>query len=53
MRFTSGFRSRCTTPWRWQKETTLRIWTMTALASSSEYFPPLKDANPVGTIMAA
>jgi len=22
---TSGLRSRCTTPWRWQKATTLRI----------------------------
>ena len=42
MRTTSGFRSRWTTPWRWQKAATLKIWTMTTLASSSEYFPPLQ-----------
>lgn len=40
--FTSGFRSRCTTPWRWQNATKFRICTMTAFASSSEYFPPLE-----------
>lgn len=39
---TSGFRSRWTTPWRWKYATTLRICIMTNLASSSEYFPPLK-----------
>jgi len=39
---TSGLRSLCTTPWRWQNATTFSICTMTALASSSEYFPPLK-----------
>lgn len=39
--YTSGFRSRCTTPWRWQKATTFRICTTIALASSSLYLPPL------------
>lgn len=39
---TSGLRSRCTTPCRWQNATTFSICTITAFASSSEYFPPLK-----------
>lgn len=39
---TSGLRSRCTTPWRWQNATTFNICTNTVLASSSEYFPPLQ-----------
>lgn len=42
---TSGFRSRWTTPWKWQKDITLRICTTTAFASSSEYFPPLQQAH--------
>lgn len=42
IKLTSGFRSRWTTPWRWQNEATLRIWRITTFASSSEYFPPLQ-----------
>lgn len=38
---TSGFKSRCTTPWRWQYATTLSTWMTIALASSSLYLPPL------------
>lgn len=40
--FTSGLRSRCTTPCRWQNATTFSICIMTAFASSSVYFPPLQ-----------
>lgn len=43
IRRTSGFRSRWTTPWRWQYATTLNICTITTFASSSEYFPPLEQ----------
>ena len=42
---TSGLRSRCTTPWRWQNATTFNICIMTAFASSSVYFPPLHEKS--------
>jgi hypothetical protein len=49
-RHTSGLRSRCTTPWRWQNETMLKICSTTILASSSEYLPPLlKQVVRLGT----
>lgn len=45
---TSGFKSRWTTPWRWQNATTFRICTTIAFASSSVYLPPLEKEDSLG-----
>jgi hypothetical protein len=39
---TSSFRSRWTTPWRWQKATTFNICSTIIFTSPSLYLPPLQ-----------